>query len=161
MYTLGLFSDLPSQDAGKLIALTVTAGFFGVFFVIPLRRYYIIKQKLTFPTPAATAFTIRALHSGTHGAVIAAKKTKGLISTMVGAFLFKILGIYAPGITFDWHIGWTLYRLGFTSIIALENYGWILEFTPAFFGAGMLSGLNASWSFRQLPSHVSFFFRDS
>jgi hypothetical protein len=37
--------------------------------------------------------------------------------------------------TFDWHIGWTLYRLGFTSIIALENYGWLLEFTPAFFGS--------------------------
>ena len=28
-----------------------------------------------------------------------------------------------------------------------KNFGWVLEFTPAFFGAGMLSGLNASWSF--------------
>ena len=149
MYALGLLSDSPKRDAGKLIALTVTASFFGVFFVIPLRRYYIVKQKLTFPTPAATAFTIRALHSGTHGAITAAKKTKGLVYSLVGAFLFKVVGIYAPAITFDWHIGWTLYRLGFTSIIALENYGWILEFTPAFFGAGMLSGLNASWSFRR------------
>lgn len=156
MYALGLFSDSPTRDAGKLVALTVTAGFFGVFFVIPLRRYYIIKQKLTFPTPAATAFTIRALHNGTHGAVTAAKKTKGLICSLVGAFLFKVVGIYAPGITFDWHIGWTLYRLGFTSIIALENYGWILEFTPAFFGAGMLSGLNASWSFRESLSRTIF-----
>jgi len=52
---------------------------------------------------------------------------------------------------YDWHIGWTLYRLGFTSIISLENYGWYIEFTPAFFGAGMLSGLNASWSFRVSP----------
>jgi uncharacterized oligopeptide transporter (OPT) family protein len=43
--------------------------------------------------------------------------------------------------------GWTLFRLGFTSIIALDNYGWWIEFTPAFFGAGMLSGINASWSF--------------
>jgi uncharacterized oligopeptide transporter (OPT) family protein len=151
MYALDLFSDSPRRDAGKLIALTVTAGFFGVFFVITLRRYYIIKQKLTFPTPAATAFTIRALHNGTQGAVTAAKKTKGLVYSLVGAFLFKVVGIYAPGITFDWHIGWTLYRLGFTSIIALENYGWVLEFTPAFFGAGMLSGLNASFSFRKFP----------
>lgn len=147
LYALGLLSDSPKQDAGKLIALSVTAGFFGVSFVIPLRRYFIIKQRLTFPTPAATAFTIRALHSGTHGAVTAAKKTKGLAYSLAGTFLFKILGTYAPGITWDWHIGWTLYRLGFTSIIALENYGWFIEFTPAFFGAGMLSGLNASWSF--------------
>ena len=65
---------------------------------------------------------------------------------------------------FDWHLGWTLYRIGFTSIISLDNYGWWVEcefpfhsccvtrltmlvVTPAFFGAGMLSGLNASWSF--------------
>ena len=161
MYALGLLSNSPRQDAGKLIALAVTAGFFGVFFVIPLRRYYVIKQKLIFPTPAATAFTIRALHNGTHGAITAAKKTKGLVYSLVGAFLFKVVGIYAPAITFDWHIGWTLYRLGFTSIIELENYGWILEFTPAFFGAGMLSGLNASWSFRELPSHLVFCFENS
>lgn len=157
MYALDLLSYSPKQDAGKLIALAITAGFFGVLFVIPLRRYYIIKQRLTFPTPAATAFTIRALHNGTHGAVTAAKKTKGLVYSLIGAFLFKVVGVYAPGITLDWHIGWTLYRLGFTSIIGLENYGWFLEFTPAFFGAGMLTGLNASWSFRELPPPRSFF----
>jgi len=54
MYRMGLLSDIPQQDIGRLIALTVAAGFFGVFFVIPLRKYYIVHQKLTFPTPAAT-----------------------------------------------------------------------------------------------------------
>jgi uncharacterized oligopeptide transporter (OPT) family protein len=54
MYRLHLLSDLPQKDIGKLIAITVCAGFFGVFFVIPLRKYYIVHQKLTFPTPAAT-----------------------------------------------------------------------------------------------------------
>jgi uncharacterized oligopeptide transporter (OPT) family protein len=54
MYRLGLLSADPSKDIGKLIALTTCAGFFGVFFVIPLRKYYIVHQKLTFPTPAAT-----------------------------------------------------------------------------------------------------------
>lgn len=57
MYRLHLLSDLPEKDIGRLIALTACAGFFGVFFVIPLRRYYIIIQKLTFPTPAATVST--------------------------------------------------------------------------------------------------------
>ena len=60
MYSLGLFSERPEQDVGKLIALTAAAAFFGIFFAIPLRKYYIVKQKLTFPTPAATAITIRA-----------------------------------------------------------------------------------------------------
>jgi uncharacterized oligopeptide transporter (OPT) family protein len=54
MYRLNLLSELPTQDIGKLIGLTACAGFFGVFFVIPLRKYFIIHQKLTFPTPAAT-----------------------------------------------------------------------------------------------------------
>ncbi|THH12710.1 hypothetical protein EW146_g7441 [Bondarzewia mesenterica] len=147
MYRLNLLSDKPQQDVGRLIALTVTAGFFGVFFVIPLRKHFIVHQKLTFPTPAATAYTIRALHNGRTGAIAAKKKSLGLIVTLISAFLFKVVSLYAPGIVWDWHIGWTLYRIGFTSIISLENYGWWIEFTPAFFGAGQLSGMNASWSF--------------
>jgi len=64
MYRLGLL-DTPTKDAGKLIALTVTAGFFGIFFVIPLRKYYIVHQKLTFPTPAATVSPMmtRTIHT--------------------------------------------------------------------------------------------------
>jgi uncharacterized oligopeptide transporter (OPT) family protein len=147
MYSMGLLSDKPSQDIGKLIALTASAAFFGVFFVIPLRKYYIIKQKLTFPTPAATGYTIRALHNAQNGAVVARKKSLALLYSFLVVFVFKVMTGYAPGILYDWHIGWTLFRLGFTSIIALDNYGWWIEFTPAFFGAGMLSGLNASWSF--------------
>ncbi|KAG6888288.1 hypothetical protein C0995_009402 [Termitomyces sp. Mi166 len=146
MYRLGLLSQFPQQDVGKLIALAASAGFFGVFFVIPLRRYYIVHQKLTFPTPAATAYTIRSLHSNI-GAIAARKKSLSLLYTFVTTFVYKVMTNYAPAIIFDWHIGWTLYRLGFTSIISLENYGWYIEFTPAFFGAGMLSGNNASWSF--------------
>ncbi|RPD54927.1 OPT oligopeptide transporter [Lentinus tigrinus ALCF2SS1-7] len=147
MYRLNLMSALPKQDIGKLIALTVCAGFFGVFFVIPLRKYYIVKQKLTFPTPAATAITIRALHNSRTGAIAARKKSLALLGAFLIVFVYKVMTGYAPGILYDWHIGWTLYRLGFTSIISLDNYGWWIEFTPAFFGAGMLSGLNASWSF--------------
>ncbi|OJT10730.1 Metal-nicotianamine transporter YSL2 [Trametes pubescens] len=147
LYRLNLLSELPKSDIGKLIALTACASFFGVFFVIPLRKYYIVKQKLTFPTPAATAVTIRALHNSRTGAVAARKKSLALMWSFVVAFCFKVVSGYAPGLLFDWHIGWTLYRIGFTSIIGLDNYGWWIEFTPAFFGAGMLSGLNASWSF--------------
>ncbi|KAI0768694.1 OPT oligopeptide transporter [Trametes elegans] len=147
LYRLNLLSHLPSADIGKLIAITACASFFGVFFVIPLRKYYIVKQKLTFPTPAATAVTIHALHNSRNGAAVARKKSLALLLAFVVAFCFKVVSGYAPGVLFDWHIGWTLYRLGFTSIISLDNYGWWIEFTPAFFGAGMLSGLNASWSF--------------
>lgn len=61
MYQLNLLSDDPSKDVGKLIALATCAGFFGVFFVIPLRKYFIVHQKLTFPTPAATVSIVPIL----------------------------------------------------------------------------------------------------
>ncbi|KAF8182073.1 oligopeptide transporter [Pholiota molesta] len=110
-------SAIPAMyHIGKLIALTTCAGFFGVFFVIPLRKYYIVHQKLTFPTPAATAYTIRSLHSGVAGAIAAKKKALALLYTFIVVFIFKVM----------------------TGMISLENYGWLIEFTPAFFGAGML-----------------------
>ncbi|KAF8340908.1 oligopeptide transporter [Amanita rubescens] len=146
MYRLDLLSD-PREDFGRLIALIFSSAFFGVCFVIPLRKYFIVHQKLTFPTPAATAYTIRSLHGGKSGALAGRKKALALFWTLIASFLYKVLNGYAPGILLDWHIGWTLYRLGFASIISLDNYGWWIEITPAFFGAGMLSGLTASWSF--------------
>jgi uncharacterized oligopeptide transporter (OPT) family protein len=98
MYRLNLLSARPQQDIGKLIALTACAGFFGVFFVIPLRRYYIIKQKLTFPTPAATAYTIRSLHHSKTGAAVAKKKSLALLYAFGLVFVFKVMTGYAPGI---------------------------------------------------------------
>ncbi|KAG6846459.1 hypothetical protein H0H93_013858, partial [Arthromyces matolae] len=79
---------------------------------------------------------------GATGALVAKKKALGLLYTFSTAFVYKVVTNYAPGLIFDWHIGWTLYQLGFTGMIHVENF-----VTPAFFGAGMLSGPNASFSF--------------
>jgi hypothetical protein len=38
MYRLGLLSDSPKKDAGKLILLTMSAGFFGIYFAGPSIR---------------------------------------------------------------------------------------------------------------------------
>jgi len=109
----------------------------------------IVKQKLVFPSPAATAFTIRSLHSTTSAAARIAAKKKVLIlaGSFGGAFVFKSFCGYAPGLLTDWHIFWWFYTWGWKSAIHGEAWGWIIELTPAFFGAGMLSGLNASWCF--------------
>lgn len=56
---------LLSCSIGSLVALSFITAFYGLFFAMPLRKYYILKQKLTFPSPTATAFTIRNLHSAT------------------------------------------------------------------------------------------------
>jgi OPT oligopeptide transporter protein len=108
-----------------------------------------VKQHLVFPTPTATAFTIRSLHSTTSAAArIAAKQKVFVLSGSFGlSFLFKSLCGYAPGLLQDWHIFYWLYTWGWKGAIAGEAWGWMIELTPAFWGAGMLSGLNASWSF--------------
>ena len=82
---------------------------------------------------------------------VVAAKTKGLIHSLTTAFLSNVIGT-CPAFPFDWRVGWTLYRLGFVNVFSLKYYALILEFVPAFFGAGILSGLDAPWSFREPPS---------
>ena len=118
-----------------------------MFFAIPLRKFYILKQKLAFPSAVAAAHTIRALHVGLNAEANARKKTKALVIAFSAAITLRCVSEYAPGILWDWHWGWALYQLGGTGAIQIENWNWIIEFTPAFTGVGMLTGLNASWSF--------------
>ena len=170
MYHLGLMTT-PKQDIGRLFLLTAIAAFYGLFFAIPLRKYYIreccpslnnpimqhrltesimiVKQKLVFPSPVATAFTIRSLHLTTSaGARIAAKKKVLILAgSFAATFVFKSFCNYAPGLLENWHIFWWLYTWGWKGAIYGEAWGWIIQLTPAFFGVGLLSGLNASWSF--------------
>lgn len=40
-----------------------------------------------------------------------------------------------------------LYKWGWKGALSGNNYGWSIELTPAFIGAGMLSGTNASYSY--------------
>lgn len=131
-----------------------------------------VQQKLVFPTPTATAYTIQSLHatatpSQRQGAE---KKIKVIGSSFALSLGFRTVASYFPGMLWDWHVFWWLSRVGIKSAIALESWGWWLgandhlpythpprlmnvncqsfsEFTPAFISAGALSGLNASWSF--------------
>ena len=109
----------------------------------------IVKQKLVFPTPTATAFVIRSLHSTTSAAarIDAKKKVLILAGSFATSFVFKSVGNYIPGLLSNWHVFWWLYTWGWKGAIYGEGWGWFIQFTPAFLGAGMLSGLNASWSY--------------
>ena len=93
---------------------------------MPLRRLYILKLKLTFPSAVAAAYTIRSLHVGRNAAANARKKTLALILSFLLAILWRITSEYAPGIMWDWHWGWWLFEAGWTWIIAAENWVRIL-----------------------------------
>lgn len=145
MYKLDLLHD-PLKDFGRLLTFSAVSAYYGVFFAIPLRRFYILKQKLIFPSPTATAYTIRSLHAP-GGEITAKKQSRALLYSFAAAFTFVVVNQYASGILMDWHIFYWLYSWGWKKALVVDNWGWIIEWTPAFLGAGMLSGMNASFSF--------------
>ncbi|KAH0412037.1 oligopeptide transporter, partial [Aureobasidium melanogenum] len=152
LYQLKLLNT-PKEDFGRLISLTVVGAYFGFAFATPLRKFFIIyvarELNLIFPTPSACALTIRSMHAAATGETIAKLKMKALSYSFIGALLLRVVSQYAIGILWDWHIFtwffiWGNYK---NSAIAVENWGWFIEFTPAFIGSGMLVGLNVALSF--------------
>lgn len=116
------------------------------FFIIHVAR----ELKLIFPTATATAMTISSMHSiSGNGGENSKKKTRALAISFAVSISFRVLASYFPGILFDWHIfSWFHVWSGYKSAaLAVENWGWFLEFTPAFIGSGMLVGLNPAISF--------------
>lgn len=148
MYRLKLLSEHPKEDFWRLITFTAVCAFYGCFFGIALRKFYIIRLKGIFPTPTATAITIRNLHGATGGGKDGIKKAVVLLSAFGIACVFKVASTYAPGIMWDWNIFWWIYHTtNWKSAIAASNWGWYIEFTPAFFGVGMLTGMNVGLSY--------------
>jgi uncharacterized oligopeptide transporter (OPT) family protein len=115
------------------------------FFIIYVAR----ELRLIFPTPSATAMTIRSMHAAATGEAIAKMKMKALSISFSAAFILRVVSQYALGILWDWHIFTWFFIWGNYNNAALnvENWGWYIEWTPAFIGSGMLVGLNASVSF--------------
>jgi OPT family oligopeptide transporter len=153
MYRLELLSDDPIQDFGRILTITIVCAFFGIFAAVPLRKFFIInvarELNLVFPTPTATAMTIRSMHAVGSGAADAIKKIKALGYAFIGAFIHIIVSQYADGILHNWHpFTWIYLWSGRTNMtsIAAESWGWYIQITPAFFGSGMLVGLNAALS---------------
>src|SRR4051794_32261554 len=89
------------------------------------------------------------MHQSKGGEAAAKKKVTALLITFAGALILRVVSQYAPGILWDWNIFWWFYAWGHYSnaAIAVQNWGWVIEWTPAFIGSGMLVGLNAALSF--------------
>lgn len=113
----------PQADFGRLFTFTFCSAFYAVFFAIPLRKFYILKQKLVFPTPTATALAIRSLHTA-GGAAAAAKKTKCLGIAFAVALVYVVLSQFAPGILVDQHMFYWFYSWGWTSAIQVDVSPW-------------------------------------
>lgn len=152
MYRLNLLSSEPVADYGRIVCVTIVCALFGLCAAVPLRKFFIInvarELHLVFPTPTATALTIRSMHAVGTGAQDAFRKIKALGGAFIGALTLIVCSQYADGILHNWHIFTWFYAWGnFDNFaINIENWGWYIQLTPAFFGSGLLVGLNAAIS---------------
>ncbi|KAF5124320.1 uncharacterized protein G6M90_00g029570 [Metarhizium brunneum] len=152
MYRLGLLSEDPKSDFPRILTITIICAFFGLFAAVPLRKFFIInvarELNLVFPTPTATALAIRSMHAVGSGANDAMRKIKALGFSFLGALTHIVVSQYANGILHEWHIfTWFYAWSGYTNwAINIESWGWYIQLTPAFFGSGILVGLNAALS---------------
>lgn len=153
MYQLGLLTS-PAEDFWRLVTLTAVGGFFGLFFATPLRKFFIVlvarESHLIFPTPSATAITIRNMHQAADdGSSVPRRKMRVLSLAFAFAVVLRVLSQYAVGILWDWHpFTWYLFLVPSSgTAMGLENWGWFVEWSPAFIGTGMLVGLNVAISF--------------
>ncbi|CEJ84793.1 Putative Oligopeptide transporter [[Torrubiella] hemipterigena] len=163
MYRLGVMTisadgqttlpQQPKSDYGRIVSITVICALFGLFAAIPLRKFFIInvarELNLVFPTPTATALSIRSMHAAGTGAAEAAKKIKALCAAFAGAITIIVAGSYADGILHNWHPFTWFYLWGGRknrTLMAIESWGWYIQLTPAFFGSGLLVGMNAALS---------------
>lgn len=152
MYQLHLMSENPKDDFKRILTLTLVCSTFGLFFAVPLRKFFIVnvarELRLIFPSPTATAVAIRSMHAVGTGAAEAMKKIKALGIAFAVALIQRVASYYAIGILYDWHIFTWFFIWGNYNNWALniENWGWMIEWTPAFIGSGMLVGINTGVS---------------
>ncbi|KAI8808668.1 OPT oligopeptide transporter protein-domain-containing protein [Cladochytrium replicatum] len=148
LYRLGLMSPSVTQDTFALIMWSFAACYFGLFFAIPLRRYFILRQKLVFPSATVAAATIKSLHDNADGESSGAQQARVLIFTFAFALVFKCIVWFVP-VLLEWHV---LYYIGKAAgnlplMAADVVWKWRLELSFAFVGAGMLVGNNTAASF--------------
>ncbi|CCC06054.1 unnamed protein product [Sordaria macrospora k-hell] len=154
MYQLGTMGkgSTPQHDIGAIFTITLVCSFLGLFYVTPLRKFFVVQVarelKLIFPTPTAVALTIRSMHAGAAGSIEAMKKLKCLLLAFGAALVHRVGSYYAIGILYDWHpFTWIHIWSGYKSwALNIESWGWYFEWTPAFIGSGILIGLNPAIS---------------
>ncbi|KAI9478013.1 MAG: OPT oligopeptide transporter protein-domain-containing protein [Benjaminiella poitrasii] len=139
MYKLGLMTT-PREDAAALILFTISCAFYGLFFAVPLRSHFVVKQDLTFPTPRASAITILSLHDSVEGEKNAMKKAVWMGIWFLISFLWTFISYWLPFLD-TLHI---LYYIGeAANYVPLQDadavWGWFFRWDFPFFGAGLMT----------------------
>ncbi|KAJ9085043.1 hypothetical protein DSO57_1017734 [Entomophthora muscae] len=145
MFRLGLMPPLEECWA-RFYLWTVAAAFYGMCFAVPLRRYYIIKQKLVFPSATAAALTIRSLHTCDNED--SKRQTRWIIWSFLLSTVYKIISYFVPVINNLRILYGLSLAFDYRQLATVDlTWGWKIQITTAFIGAGMMIGMNTSLSF--------------
>ncbi|KAG2228091.1 hypothetical protein INT45_009137 [Circinella minor] len=139
LYKLGLMTT-PREDIVALTLFTISAAYYGLFFAIPLRRHFVVKQDLTFPTPRAAATTIVALHDSKTGQENGMKKAKWMAFWFCFTFIWGIISFFVPFFDTLHILYWIGYAASYGNLVGADaTWGWHFKFDFPFFGAGLMT----------------------
>jgi uncharacterized oligopeptide transporter (OPT) family protein len=110
----------------------LTVGYIGVFFAVPLRRQYILVEKLRFPTGTATAQTIVAMFGS---AAETLRKSRALVATGAIAGGFTLLTYFVRPLAHP-----PIEELGIPLLTTLAAWQFSVVLSPLMLGAGILIG---------------------
>lgn len=126
-------SGHPLPAYWELAVWALAIAYLGVMFAVPLRRQYVVTEKLKFPTGTAVANTIMAMFA-TAGEAVA--KARVLLWFGVGAFAFTIGTHFIPPLSAPPLHEW----LGSAVLATAAAWTFSLYLGPMLFGAGFLIG---------------------
>ncbi|KAL0090406.1 OPT oligopeptide transporter protein-domain-containing protein [Phycomyces blakesleeanus] len=139
MYKLGLMTT-PREDAAALVLFTISAAFYGLFFAVPLRQQFIVKQNLTFPTPRASAITIISLHDTVEGERDAMRKAKWMGIWFFTTFFWNVIAYFVPFFEVIHVLYWIGHAANYAPLMSADvAWRWNFHFDFPFFGAGLMT----------------------
>ncbi|KAI8979182.1 OPT oligopeptide transporter protein-domain-containing protein [Mycotypha africana] len=139
MYKLGLMTT-PKDDAAALVLFTISAAFYGLFFAVPLRQHFVVKQDLTFPTPRAAATTILSLHDTVEGEKEAMRKAMWMGIWFLISFIWTLISYWVPFFDTIHILWWIGHDAGYIPLMSADaTWGWSFRWDFPFFGAGLMT----------------------
>jgi len=115
-----------------LLWWSLAVAYLGVFFAVPLRRHYVVIEKLRFPTGTATANTIVAMYAKA-GEALAQARVLLIVGGCAGAY--AVASYFVPYLE-DIPTAW----IGSAAITTAVAWGFKPYVGPMMLGAGILVG---------------------
>ncbi len=134
---LAMLKDPIHLELWQLFFWTLSVGYLGVFYAVPLRRQMVLIDKLRFPTGIATAETIVSIFAEGAEAV---RKARALLVWAIAAGVFVL-------VKYQWAKGWIgpafenppMAEFGVAGVF-LATWGFSLLISPVMTGAGLVIG---------------------